>query len=80
MKRLYEITIKRGKSFYVVAESPNEASEEVTKLLDKANWWFSGDRYITNIKILAEEYHCFPENHPVFGDDENLIIVSKSTI
>ena len=75
MKTLYEITIKKGKSFYVIANSPNEASEEVLRLLTKADWWFSDDRKVTNIKILAEEYHCFPEGHPVFGENENLIII-----
>jgi uncharacterized protein YneR len=77
MKTLYELTIKRGKSFYVIAESPNEAQDELSMLLSKADWWYTKDREITNIKILAKEYHCFPDNHPVFGEDENLIIVEN---
>ena len=77
MKTLYEITVKKGRTFYVIAESPNEARDEVHRLLDKAEWWFSDDRKVINIKMIAEEYHCFPENHPVFGENENLIIVNK---
>jgi hypothetical protein len=75
MKTLYEITVKRGQSFYVIAESPNEAQSEVKRLLDKADWWFSGDREVKNIRVIAKEYHCFPADRPSFSDDENLIIV-----
>jgi hypothetical protein len=75
MKTLYELTIKKGKIFYVLASSPNEAKAELERLLNKAEWWFSDDRKVINIKILAIEYHCFPEDHPVFGENENLIII-----
>ena len=75
MKTLYEITVRKGNSFYVIANSPNEASEEVLRLLTKAEWWFPDDRKVVNIKVLATEYHCFPEGRPVFGGNENLIII-----
>jgi hypothetical protein len=75
-KTLFELTIRRRKTFYVIAESPYEASDELKRLLDKADWWFTKDREIVNIKIIAKEYTCFPNDRPVFNDGENLIIKS----
>ena len=75
---MYLITIKRGFDFYVIADSPNEAQEELKRLLDKANWWYSKDREIINIEIISKEYHCFPGDKPCFSEHgKDLIIVNK---
>jgi len=79
MKTLYLLTVKKGCDFYVMADTPNDAKNELERLLDEAEWWFSGDREVVNIKILSKEYHFFPEDHPVFGEyGEDLIITKDS--
>ena len=75
MRNLYELTVRRGKTFFVIALTPNEAQNILKTLLDKAEWWFSKDRDVVNIKLIATEYHCFPEGKPAFSENENLIIV-----
>jgi len=79
MKTLYLLTIKKGCDFYVLANTPSDAKDELERLLNKAEWWFSSDREVVNIKILSKEYHCFPENHPVFGErGGDLIIINDN--
>lgn len=79
MANLYELTVKRGMTFSVVADDPTEAQTELESLLTKANWWFE-DRKVVNIKLVAIEYHCFPGEKPCFSDKfQDLIIVRKNT-
>ena len=74
-KKLYLLTVKRGHDFYVIADSPNEAQNELEKLLNKAEWWFSGDRETVNIKLLSTEYGCYFSDKPNFGEHGGDLII-----
>lgn len=74
--KLYLLTVQRGQSFYVVAENPLIAQQSLEGLLNKADWWFTDDRKVVNIKLLANEINHFPGDKPVFGGKpDDLIIV-----
>ena len=75
LKKLYLLTIIRGCDFYVIAESPNDAQHELERLLNKAEWWFSGDRKVINIKLLSTEYSYFPSDKPTFGEKGGDLII-----
>ncbi len=74
-KTLYLIDTKKG-SFYIIAETPNDAIAELKKLLNKADWWYSQDRGVINIKIVAKEYYCFPDDKPSFSDHGGELIIT----
>lgn len=63
---LYLITVMRMNTFYVLASHPTEAQEKLGSLLDKANWWYSNDRKVKMIELIAEEIKYFPQDHPSF--------------
>ena len=75
LRTLYLIENKKG-NFYVVAETPNDAIAELKRLLNKADWWYSQDRDPHSIKMVATEYHCFPDDKPVFSDKGGELIIN----
>lgn len=74
-KTLYLIDTKKG-SFYVIAETPSDAVYELKRLLNKADWWYSQDRDVISIKILAREYYCLPDDKPLFSDHGGELIIN----
>lgn len=74
--KLYLLTVQRGQSFYIVATSPDVAQNTLEKLLDIAEWWFSDDRKVVNIKLLANELRYFPEDRPFFGNKPDDLIIA----
>ena len=56
--KLYKIkirTYKKGCVNYVVANNPDEAYKILRKYLDEKNYFFSSERELDNIKLIAEE-------------------------
>lgn len=55
--KLFKVTIKAplASIFYVVADGPNEAYHSVRGLLDKKDWYFSDQREMKTIELLAED-------------------------
>lgn len=45
--------VKKIETFYVIADSFDEAAKKVKDLLDCWDWHFSDDRTVENIKVLA---------------------------
>lgn len=78
MKRnLYLVTVRRGRSCYVLATDPTAAQKEVESLLNKADWYFSHDREVIEIKLLAPELGEYSNGRPDFGDNMNCFIEVK---
>lgn len=77
MKNLYLLTCGAG-NYYVLAESPNNAKQLLEDALDKANYDFSSNRKVTNIKLLAEVIQEFPKGKPNFSRDFDLLLIEKN--
>jgi len=76
MKLCLITTIGLG-DFYVVASNPTEAENEIEMLLDKADYGFSGERKVVNIKLLAHELSYFPKDRPSFRERGHELIIVK---
>lgn len=74
--KLYLLTNGLG-TYYVLANSPNQAQELLEKSLDIADYGFKSKRGVTNIKLLAIEIEEFPKGKPCFSKDENLILIAS---
>lgn len=53
--KLFKVTIRNGKYAYVVAKDPTSAYKEYRKFLDSEAWYFSGDREMQDITLMADE-------------------------
>ena len=56
--KLYKIkirTYKKGSVNYVVANNPDEAYKILRKYLDEKNYFFSSERELDSIELVAEE-------------------------
>lgn len=71
-KHLYRIKNKIGE-FYVVARSFNEAADELTGRLRKADYGFMQERNVPRIDHLAVE-HFFGDKQSFSDSEANLII------
>ena len=74
--KLYLLTTQKLGDFYVVASDPTRAETMLILMLNKADYGFSDDRKVVNIKNLATEIHNFPDDKPFFSDKSNLIIIN----
>lgn len=75
---LYLLTIRRGSySCYVIAEDPLKAQVKLEELLNKADWWYSADRKVIKIELLAENLRYYPENKPNFPGELNCVIDAR---
>lgn len=73
-KHLYRVNNKIG-TFYIVANSFDEAANELMERLRNADYGFIQDRTVPSIDHLAEETF-YSDNKQAFDPDEaNLIIV-----
>lgn len=52
--KLYHVTNKLG-TFYIVANSFDDANEKLTKRLNDADYGFTPDRTVLNIECVADE-------------------------
>jgi len=74
MKKLYLLTVARGQSFYVIATNPTEAETNLMTELNKSAWWYTDDRIVKEIKLLAEEVQEF-NGKSVFGNKIGDLII-----
>ena len=51
---LYKITTKTYDEFYVIANDPSEAYNKLLKNLEKSDLYFSCDRKLKHIALIAE--------------------------
>lgn len=72
--KLYLLTTAGLGDFYVIADNPSEAESHVLELLNKADYGFTSQRKICNIKVVAEEVGEFPKDKPNFSSGNNLIL------
>lgn len=52
---LYLLTTVNLGDFYLIASNPLDAQEKLEGELSKANYGFSDDRKVNNIKLIAEQ-------------------------
>ena len=71
-KNLYKATNGLG-TFYVVAESYDDAEKKVLERLDKADYGFFSYRKVTSIVLMATE-HFFNGKQSFSDDNGNLIV------
>ena len=76
-KKLYLLTTQGVGDFYLVANTPNDAEDNLKKLLNKADYAITEKRKVINIKLLSEELYNFPENTPNFSSGNRLILESS---
>lgn len=62
---LYKITIKTYDEFYVIANDPTEAYNKLLKKLEKSNLYFSCDRELKHIELIAKNRD---DNDVLFSD------------
>jgi len=55
MKKLYRVTIRYEREFYVVAQDPHDAYLKIRKYLDDKDIHFTGDRELKMVELLADE-------------------------
>ena len=77
MKKLYLLSTEELGDFYLVAKTPNDAEDKLKELLNKADYGFTRNRKVINIRLLAEELYNFPENKPNFSSGNKLILESS---
>jgi hypothetical protein len=67
---LYLLTCGLG-DYYVIAKTTTDAETYLRLMLNKADYGFSHQREVKNIKILAKEIKCFPADKPFFSEDKD---------
>ena len=77
MKKLYLLTTKGLGDFYVIAENPTQAEENLIKIFDDQDYGFSKDRVVTNISFIAKAFKPDYRNaeKPFLFDGSTLLIV-----
>lgn len=63
--KMYKVTIRGMKSFYVIARDETTAYAKVYELLDKHDLYFEKDRKLYDLKLLGETYY---ESKEVFEE------------
>ncbi len=71
---LYQLETNNDK-FYVISDSLDKAKEKVESELKKADYGFSKDQIVTEIKILTSELTEFPTGKLNFSSGNRLIIM-----
>jgi len=77
MKKLYLLTTRGLGDFYVIAENPTQAEENLIKIFDDQDYGFSKDRVVTNISFIAKAFKPDYRNaeKPFLFDGSTLLIV-----
>ncbi len=76
MKKLYLISTKGLGDFYVIADNPAYAQNELEDSLVGADYGVKEDQKIENIKILAQEIAIDDEKERAFWNGNKLMIVN----
>jgi len=53
--KLFKLTLGNGKYSYVVASNSKWAEDILLKYLNKKDWYFVKDSYVSEVLFLAEE-------------------------
>lgn len=69
---LYLVTNRIG-SFYVVSSDPTSAKERLEAMLKQADYGFSGDREVKEIKILSKIVKPTMHDSPCFFDRDLIL-------
>lgn len=77
---LYKLSTKGLGEYFVIDESPNDAQEALTKLLNKAEYGFSFDRKVESITLMSSQVTEGFTGKPNFSEDDRLIIHSQNTL
>jgi hypothetical protein len=54
-KKLYLVAIRKPDYFYVVALNSDEAYQKVYDFLKAEGWYFSEDREMESVRLIAED-------------------------
>lgn len=52
---IYFVTIKSGDSYWVISSDPTSAYEKLLKMLDENDIYFSSERELVAIEVIANE-------------------------
>lgn len=72
--KLFLLTTDGLGDYYIIAETPNDAEKLLETQLNEADYGFSRDRVIRNIKILTNEIKIAFNGKLDFNDDNRMII------
>ncbi len=70
---LYLCTTKGNHNYYVIAEHPTQAKENIEKCLNDTDYHFSMEREIKEIKLLTKAIYIWG-NKPFISDDNRLLL------
>ena len=72
--KLFLLTTDRLGDYYIIAETPNDAEKLLETQLNEADYGFSSNRIVRNIKILTNEIKIGFNDKLNFNDDNRMII------
>ena len=76
-EKIISFNNKRFGDFYVIAENPTQAEENLIKIFDNQDYGFSKDKVVTNISFIAKAFKPDYRNaeKPFLFDGSTLLIV-----
>lgn len=75
--KLYQLTSGLG-TFWIIATDPTTAQNRLKEELDKADYGFSDNRVVTEIRLITEAMHEFPTGKLHFSSIQQKLIICKS--
>ena len=77
--KLFLLTTEGLGDYYIIAETPNDAEKLLGTQLNEADYGFSSNRIVRNIKILTSEIKK-GFNDKLNFNDNNRMIISKGAL
>ena len=77
--QLFLLTTEGLGDYYIIAETPNDAEKLLDTQLNEADYGFSSNRIVRNIKILTSEIKI-GFNDKLNFNDNNRMIISKGAL
>ena len=77
--KLFLLTTEGLGDYYIIAETPNDAEKLLGTQLNEADYGFSSNRIVRNIKILTSEIKI-GFNDKLNFNDNNRMIISKGAL
>lgn len=72
--KLFLLTTDGLGDYYIIAETPNDAEKLLETQLNEADYGFSSNRIVRNIKILTNEIKIGFNDKLNFNDDNRMLI------
>jgi hypothetical protein len=72
--KLFLLTTEGLGDYYIIAETPNDAEKLLDTQLNEADYGFSSNRIVRNIKILTSEIKIGFNDKLNFNDNNRMII------